>query len=78
MARSKRPLSEAEREERRTAQRKELEQALAALLAMRASNTCSHGGQPVLGEGVEDDMQANFAGTGDESFATASVNAGGE
>jgi len=32
MARSKKPLSEADREERRAAQRKELEQALAALL----------------------------------------------
>ncbi len=32
MARSKKPLSDAEREERRAAQRKELEQALAALL----------------------------------------------
>ena len=32
MARTKKPLSEAEREERRTAQRKELEQTLAALL----------------------------------------------
>ena len=32
MARSKKPLSEADREERRTAQRKELEQALGALL----------------------------------------------